>query len=392
MSTPLTDNKTIIDYYIIYLWTQEGTVMKIICSRNELMKSINIVNKAVPVRTTMPVMECILIDASAEKIRITANDMDLGIETTLVGQIVEKGIIAIDARMIAEITRKLPESDITIESDENFLTTISCGKAVFRITGMDGDDFSRVPMIGRDECVEISQFLFREMIRQTIFSISQNDTNKIMTGELLEIKDDALRLISLDGHRISIRRSTLEKESAGRRVIVPGKSLSEISKIFSGNMEDMVQIYFEKNLVMFAFDETIVVSRLIDGEYFNVDQMISRDYETMVTVNRREMIDCIDRSLLFVREEDKKPIILNIGDERMEISITSRMGSMNEDIPIEKSGKDIRIAFNPKFMMDALRAIEDENVDIYFVNGRTPCVIRDEGMSFVYLILPVNFV
>lgn len=366
--------------------------MKIICSRNELMKSINIVNKAVPVRTTMPVMECILIDATSEKIRITANDMDLGIETTLVGQIIERGIIAIDARMLSEITRKLPESEITIEADENFLTTISCEKAVFRITGMDGDDFSRIPLIGREECVEISQYLFREMIRQTIFSISQNDTNKIMTGELLEINADALRLISLDGHRISIRRSTLEQESVSRRVIVPGKSLSEISKIFSGNMEDMVQIYFEKNLIMFAFDETIVVSRLIDGEYFNVDQMISRDYETMVTVNRREMIDCIDRSLLFVREEDKKPIILNIGDGRMEISITSRMGSLNEDIPVEKSGKDIRIAFNPKFMMDALRAIEDENVDIYFVNGRTPCVIRDEGMSFVYLILPVNFV
>ena len=366
--------------------------MKIICSREELMKSINIVAKAVPVRTTMPVMECFLIDASAGKIRITANDMEMGIETTLEGITEEKGIIAINARMFSEIVRKLPDSDIIIETDTNFMTTISCGKAVFKIAGMEGDDFSRVPFVEKDEAVVMSQFLLKEMIRQTIFSISQNDTNKIMTGELMDINKDEIRLISLDGHRISIRRSILENPSVSRKVIIPGKTLSEISKILSGNMDDMVEICMTKNLIMFSFEETVVVSRLIDGDYFNVDQMISRDYESKVTFNRREMIDCIDRSLLFVREEDKKPIILYIEDGSIRITIQSRLGSFDEDIFASKEGKDVKIAFNPKFMMDALRAIDDENVDIYLVNGRTPCVIRDEAESFVYLVLPVNFV
>ena len=366
--------------------------MKIICSRNELLKSINIVNKAVPVRTTMPVMECILIDALSDRIRITANDMEMGIETSLEGVIEQRGLIAIDAKMLSEITRKMPESDITISSDENFMTTISCEKTVFKIAGMDGEDFSRIPLVERDESVVISQYIFREMIRQTIFSISQNDTNKIMAGELLDINESQIRLISLDGHRISIRRSALEKDAGKRKLIIPGKTLSDISKILSGNMDDMMEICFTKNLVMFMFDETVIVSRLIDGDYFNVDQMISMDYETRVSFNRREVIDCIDRSLLFVREEDKKPIILDINDMQMNISIRSRMGSLDEDIPVEKEGKDIRIAFNPKFMIDALRAIEDENVEVYFVNSRTPCVIRDENATFVYLILPVNFV
>ena len=396
ISTAYTD-KT--DYYYLFIYASappickpERKVMKIICSREELMKSINIVAKAVPVRTTMPVMECFLIDASAGKIRITANDMEMGIETTLEGITEEKGIIAINARMFSEIVRKLPDSDIIIETDTNFMTTISCGKAVFKIAGMEGDDFSRVPFVEKDEAVVMSQFLLKEMIRQTIFSISQNDTNKIMTGELMDINKDEIRLISLDGHRISIRRSILENPSVSRKVIIPGKTLSEISKILSGNMDDMVEICMTKNLIMFSFEETVVVSRLIDGDYFNVDQMISRDYESKVTFNRREMIDCIDRSLLFVREEDKKPIILYIEDGSIRITIQSRLGSFDEDIFANKEGKDVKIAFNPKFMMDALRAIDDENVDIYLVNGRTPCVIRDEAESFVYLVLPVNFV
>ena len=174
--------------------------------------------------------------------------------------------------------------------------------------------------------------------------------------------------------------------------MVPGKTLTEVSKILSGETEDMVNLYFTQNHIMFEFDQTIVVSRLIEGNYFRIDQMLSSDYETKVTINKREMLDCIDRATLLVKEGDKKPIILHIDDMVMELKINSQIGSMDEVIDIQKEGKDILIGFNPKFLIDALRVIDDETVDIYYVNPKAPCFIRDENQTYIYLILPVNFV
>lgn len=366
--------------------------MKIICSKSDLLKCVNIVMKAVPSKTTMTILECILIDASAGQIKFTANDMELGIETIVNGKIEAKGIVALEAKLFSEIIRKLPDSMVTIESDEKMNTTITCEKAKFNIMGKEGDDFSMLPMIEKNDPVCLSQFTLKEVIRQTIFSIAVNDTNKMMTGELFEIRENELKVVSLDGHRIAIRKIELKDSYDSQKVVVPGKTLTEISKILSGETEDLVKIYFTQNHIMFEFDQTIVVSRLIEGTYFRVDQMLSSDYETKISINRREMLDCIDRATLLVKEGDKKPIIINISDEMMELKINSQIGSMNESIDIEKEGKDIMIGFNPKFLIDALRVIDDEMIDIYYVNSKAPCFIRDEKQSYIYLILPVNFV
>lgn len=366
--------------------------MKITCQKNELLKSVNIVMKAVPSKTTMPILECILIDASTNEIKFTANDMELGIETKVTGMILEKGIIALDAKLFSEIIRKLPDNDVTITSDEKNNTLITCEKAKFNIMGKDGEDFSYLPYVERDDGITLSQFTLKEVIRQTIFSIAVNDSNKMMTGELFEINGNILKVNSLDGHRISIRKIELKSSYDTKKVIVPGKTLTEISKILSGESEQMVDIFFTDNHILFEFDQTIVVSRLIEGNYFRVDQMLSNDYDTKITINKKELLDCIDRATLLVKEGDKKPIIMNIADDVMELKITSQIGSMDELIDVILEGKDIRIGFNPKFLMDALRVIDDEQIDMYFMNPKAPCFIRDQKESYIYLILPVNFV
>ncbi len=300
--------------------------MKIICQKINLLKSVNISLKAVPSKTTMPILECILIDATTNQIKFTTNDMELGIETIVDGTIEEKGIIALDAKIFYEIIRRLPDNTVTIK----------------------------------------------------------------MTGELFEIKNNYLKIVSLDGHRIAIRRMELKKDYADRKVVVPGKTLNEISKILSGEIDDIVNIYFSKNHILFEFDQTIVVSRLIDGEYFRIDQMLSSDYETKIKINKKEFLDCIDRATLLVREGEKKPIIIEITDNSMELRIDSAMGSMNENIDIDKEGKDILIGFNPRFLIDALKVIDDETISIYLVNPKAPCFIRDDEENYTYLILPVN--
>lgn len=206
--------------------------MKLICSKSNLLHGVNIVSKAVPTRTTMAILECILIDASANEIKLTANDMELGIETKIEGEIAERGVIALDAKIFSEIVRKLPDSDVTIETDASFKTTITCEKAKFNIVGKSGDDFSYIPYIERNEPIVMSQFTLKEVIRQTIFSIADNDNNKLMTGELFEIEENDLKVVSLDGHRISIRNIELKNNYSHKKVVVPGKHFRKSAKSF----------------------------------------------------------------------------------------------------------------------------------------------------------------
>ena len=364
--------------------------MKIICSKSDLVKGVNIALKAVPVRTTLPILECILIDASDDQIRLVANDMELGIETVIPGEISEKGKIALDAKIFSEIVRKLPDNDVVIETEKSLKTWITCEKAKFTIVGKDGDEFSVLPYVERDKSLVLSQFTLKEVIKQTIFSTADNESNKIMTGELFSIKENILKVVSLDGHRISIRNIELPDVHESQDLIVPGKTLQEISKILTGEIDQMADIYYTKNHILFDLENTVVISRLIDGNYFAVDQMLSSDYETKIKISKKDLLDCIERASLLIRDSDGNPIVMDISDELMELSLNSSIGSMDETIDIEKQGKDVKIGFNPKYFIEALRVIDDEEVILYMINSKAPCFIKDDAGSYIYLILPVN--
>lgn len=365
--------------------------MKLRIAKSYLAHGIQTVSKAVPNKTTMSILECILIDASGTDIRLIANDMELGIQTTVPGIIEQRGIIAVNAQIFSNIVRKLPDNDVEIVTNGEKIT-ITCEKAKFTILGKDGTDFAYLPDIQRNNEIIISQFTLRDLITRTIFSISGNESNGMMTGELLEIRDNKLRVVALDGHRIAIRNAELANSYEDRKVIIPGKTLSEIAKILPGDTEKTVSIFFTDKHALFEFDDTIVVSRLIEGEYYRIDRMLSTSYQTKVTVQRRELINCIDRATLLVKEEDKKPVILMISDGSMELKINTTLGSMDEIIEIDKEGADMNIGFNPKFLIDALRAIDEDEITVYLVSPKAPCFIRDEENTYCYLILPVNFI
>ena len=365
--------------------------MKITCSKNNLLNGVSTVSKAVPNKTTMSILQCILVDASGSDIKLLANDTELGIETVIEGNIIDKGKIALDAKILSEIVRKLPDSEVTIECDSSLKTYITCEKANFTIIGKPADEFTYLPKIERIDSIKLSQFTLKELIRQTIFSIADNDNNKIMTGELFEVSGDVLKVVSLDGHRISIRKVGLKSSYDNKKVIVPGKTLNDISKILGGDAEKEVEIFFSGKHILFEFENTVVVSRLIEGEYFKIDQMLSSDYETKMVINKKDLLDSIDRAMLLISESDKKPFIMNIKDEEIEVKINSAIGSMNESIAVDKKGKDLLIGFNPKFMMDALRVIDDEEISMYLVNPKAPCFIKNAEETYIYMVLPVNF-
>lgn len=366
-------------------------MMNIVCSKSDLMEGINIVLKAVPSHSTMSILECMVLDVHSDKIKLITNDLEIGIETIIKGEIKEEGSVAVNAKVLSEIIRKLPDYPVSIQVDDNQLMNITCGKSKFNISGRSTEEFPFLPNIYRENPVKISQFTLKEVIRQTVFSISDNENNRLMTGELFEIDGNKFTVTSLDGHRISIRKIMLKEEYNQVKVVIPGKTLNEISKILSGGMEDEVDIYFTDKHVLFSFGDTIVLSRLIEGEYYKIDQMLSSDYETKLKLNKKELLDSIDRTTLLIKESDKKPVIMDIKDEFMKLSMKTAIGSMDEEIDVNKEGKDIMIGFNPKFLIDALRVIDDEEVCMYLINPKAPCFIRNEDETYIYLILPVNF-
>ena len=365
--------------------------MKFICSRSNLIKAINIAQRAVPIRSSMPILSCILIQAFDNGIFFQSNDMELCIETKLIGTILETGTLAIEAKMFSEIARKLPEEEVVVTTNDRDEVLIVSGSARFHLMGQNGEEFPGLPEVIREEGISISQYSLKNIISQTIFCTLPQDQNLMLTGEFFEINGCELRVTALDGHRIAMRKSLLNQDSKKKSFIVPGKALSEISKILTGEISDRVTFFFSGNHVVFLFEGTTVVSNLIDGNYFNVDRMISTDYQTQLVVNRQRLIACIDRAALFVRENDKKPIIFDITDRNLNLSIETPLGAMSEDLSIAKEGRDLLIGFNPRFLMDALRAIEDEEVTMYFINAKSPCTIKDLQNSYTYLVLPVNF-
>ncbi len=364
--------------------------MKISIRKANLLQGITTVSKAVSNKTTHPILSCILVEASGGVIKLTANDMEIGIESYVDGTVIEDGKVALEAKLFSDFIRKLPDSEISIESDKENKTIIKCERLEFNLPGKSGNDFSNLPVVSKDKYITISQFALRDVINQTIFSISDNENNKLMTGELFEVSNNRLSVVSLDGHRISIRYIDLKGDNSDIKVVVPGKSLSDISKIMNGGVDDPVNIYFNENNILFEFDNTKVVSRLIEGEYFRISHMLSVDYQIKMKINKRDFLDSLDRATLLIKESDKKPIRLSIEDRNLGLKISSLIGSLNDEIDIEKEGNNLVIGFNPKLIIDALRVIDDENVTIYFNNTKSPCVIKDDAGSYIYLILPMG--
>ena len=367
--------------------------MKISIQRNDLLEALNIVMKAVPSRTTLPILECILIEAETNRIMVSASDSETGIKTIKASRVDESGAIAVEAKIFSSIVRKLPDNEISIETNADNKMTIVCEGVRYAISGKDPEEFPELPQIQTRAIYVISHYALKEMVNRTNFSIAPMEErgNALMSGQLFEVKDSTLRLVSLDGYRISIRKEKLKDVSEDISVVVPGKAISDVAKLLSSDNEKEVTVTVGANHIMFEFDDTRAVCRLVDGKYFAIDNILSLDYETKVIINRRHFLECVDRSSLLVREIDKKPVILDIKEGVMNISMRTGLGRMQEEIDIVKMGKDIMIGLNPKFLMDALRAVDDEEISLYLINPKAPCYIHDDADSYNYVIQPVNF-
>ena len=376
-------------YILILKLMQEATNMRVICSKDNLIEGINIVQKAVSTKTTLPILEGILLEATSE-FKLTGNDLEIGIECIVQGDIQREGNIVLNSKMFGDIVRRLPDSEVLIEVRENNLVIIECENSHFELKGLPAIGFPALPTIIKENTFHISQKLVRDMIKQTLFAISTDENRPILTGSFIECKSRELAFVSIDGFRLALRKNSIENDVADFSIVIPGKTLNEIVKILQPIDENII-IYTSSNQVLFDIGKCKVVSRLLEGEYLNYRSIIPQDYETKVRVKTKDLLSSIERASLITMEEKKYPVKFTISNDKIVISSNTELGAVREELYVEMEGNKMEVGFNPRYFIDALRVIDEENIEIFYTSCVGPCTIRSlEKDSFAYMILPIR--
>ncbi len=367
--------------------------MNIKCEKNILLNNINIVLKSVASRTTLPILECILLIADKEGFRLISNDLELGIETSNIeADILEKGMVALEAKIFSDIIRSMPDGDISITVDEKNVAVIKNGKTEFKILGQNGEEFPTLDKVEKEEKYSISSSLLKNMIKQTKFSVSTDESKPVLTGELIEIKEGNLNIVAIDGFRVSFRCTNISKDFKNAEVVVPAKALNEIIKILSDKEDSIVNLYFNDNHILFELDSCIIVSRLLEGEFLKYEQIFTEDYNTRIKLDRVNFLNSLERASLISKDNKKTPVKLEIkNDESLVITSNTEFGTSYEELSIDLEGEGLSIAFNPRYLIEALKAIDDEKILIQFMTSLSPCIIKGiDNSDYKYLILPLK--
>lgn len=363
--------------------------MKVICSRENLIDGINTVQKAVSTKTTLPILEGILVEAH-DNFKLTGNDLEIGIESIIEADIRSTGAIVLNSRMFGDIIRRLPEAEVLIEVKDNNLVIIECENSHFELKGLPAAGFPAIPEIKKENALKINQKLIRDMIKQTIFAVSYDENRPILTGSLIEYKNDFLSIVSIDGYRLALRKNEVQNNNLEFNVVIPGKTLNEIVKILQPSDKEIV-IYNSENQIMFDIGNCRLVSRLLEGEYLNYKGIIPQDYETKIKVNTKELLSSIERASLLTMEEKKYPVKFSIDDDKIIITSNTEIGAVREELRVEMEGNKLEIGFNPRYFIEALKVIEDEVINVLFTSNIGPCTLNPcDNEKYCYLILPLR--
>ena len=368
--------------------------MKIICEKEKLLKGINSVINGVASKTTMPVLEGILIQTNDKEVKLTTYDLEIGIEYIIECDVKEQGNTVVNATMFSEIIRKLTDTEITISINENNLLEIECEGSLYKLATMNPEEFPELPKINIDNSIEIEQNLLKNMIRKTIFAVSNEENRPIFTGCLFEVENNKLNVVAVDGYRLALKTNILNSAANNFHAVIPGKTLNEINKIILDSF-DTIKIGISKNQALFEMENCKIVTRLLDGEFLNYNNAIPAQWETRIRVNKNNIQNCFERIILIssssIEKEKKYPVKISIEIGKVVISCTNQTGDAKEEIYVATEGKNLEVGFNPRYFLDALKVIEDEEVYIEFGTNISPCIIRPvESEEYKYMILPIR--
>lgn len=368
--------------------------MKIVCYKDKILKAINSVVKAVASKTTMPILEGILIQTNDNEIKLTTYDLEIGIEYIMECEVKEQGSTVVNAIMFSEIIRKLPDTEIYISVNDKNLLEIECEGSLYKLATMNPEEFPELPKIEVENSIELEQNNLKNMIKKTIFAVSMEESRPIFTGCLFEVENNKLNLVAVDGFRLALRSIYLNKQTNNFSAVIPGKTLTEVNKILTDSFEP-IKIGISKNQALFEMESCKIVTRILDGEFLNYKNVIPNNWETRIKVNKNNIQDSFERISLIsastVEKEKKYPVKVQVDIGKVVISCTNQTGDAKEELYVSTEGKNLEAGFNPKYFLDALKSIEDEEVYIEFGTSISPCLIKSvENNDYVYMILPIR--
>lgn len=367
--------------------------MRFSCNQQTLTKALNIVSKAVTIRTTIPILKGILLRVDNNGIlTMSASDLDISIEKKIKVDNSEPGEIVVLSKLFGDIIRKLPDGDIYIE-ENNGKVQIKCSNSEFNIIGLSAEEFPNINPNEKDsEELVFNKEILKDMIKKTSFSASIDENKGAMTGVLVEMEENTLNMVAIDGFRMAIARESM-KNKKRQNIIIPAKILNEISRIISETDidNDDVTMLLNTKKAVFIMENTKIVIRLLEGEFMNYKRIIPADSSCRVVLNKNDFLDSVERASLLAKVGKNNLVRLEIKDNIMEITSKSEEGNVKEEIIISKEGNDLTIGFNSKYLIDVLKVVDDESINMLFNTNVSPCLIKPiSGNSFEYLVLPVR--
>ena len=370
--------------------------MKFTCDRNSLTYAINIAQKAVAARSTLPVLEGLLIKAKNGSVVVTGNDLEIGIECIFEAEIESEGSVVVNSRLFGDIIRKMTGESVVIDVNDNNVTNIRCGNSKFNITGIEAAEFPEIQRFDVQYEINLTKKQLKELVRSTIFAVGTNELKMILTGCLLEASGKNVNMVAVDGYRLAYKKIECENDTVSGyfgdvAIVIPSKSLNELTKILDDKDEEIKIFCSEKN-IRFEFDNVVFTSRLLEGDYLDYKKIIPSEYKTKVKTDVKSVIEAVERaSLVITSEVTKAPIILNIVDGEIKINCETQVGKVEEIIPVDMEGNAIEIGFNNRYLLDALKAVSTEEVKLSFIDSVNTCLISPvEGEDFKYIVLPLR--
>jgi len=371
--------------------------MKVVLTRGDLLKGIATVQSAVASKNTMPILANVLLEARDKKLEFVATDLDMGIRCSVPAEIVEKGNITINAKKLSDIVRELPEASVELEIDDSHKMILVCQKSNFKIHGLPKDDFPILPEVKKDKVFRIKGALIQEMIRKTIFAVSTDETRYVLNGVYFQVENGKLRMVATDGHRLAFIQKKLEGKNEDKaNVIIPTKTLNELSKVISdlgkGKEEEIdVESYVTDNQIKFVVEGVEIVSRLIEGQFPNYEQVIPKESDKKIEASVSQLASATRRVAILTSEKSNSIRYQAKNGKLVISSKTPDMGEAKEDIDVDYKGEEISIAYNSKYVLDVLKNVGTDIVNIELTQPLSPGILRPKGdTDYLCVIMPMR--
>ncbi len=364
--------------------------MKLICNKQGLYEALINVSKAVADKSTIPALEGIKMNLEDSTLSLTGYDLEIGIITSIPAVSQDEGEWIVNSRLFTDIIKKMPTDEVEINIAENMAMTVSSGMTEYTISAMSAIQYPSIPEFGESKCITMGQSVVRSMINQTLFAVSQNDTKPILMGELFEVEDNRLNVVAIDGYRLAVRSEAV-KETENKKFVIPAKTLNEVSKMLKDEDGLTCDIVVSRKHIVFDFNGYTVFSRLLEGEFHNYKGSIPQKSVTEVIIPRRELIDCLERASLLINERVKSPVKCLFDNGLLKVSCATSIGRIYDEIDCDIAGPMIEIGFNCKYLLDPLKAINDEKIKLLMNGGNLPMkIVPIKNDDYTYLVLPVR--